>query len=98
MTLKKNHPSLIPVPWQEDHTPEGFKSESSSNIHSAHYIPRLKLLIVCFKFETGGIKSVYTYEDFPMKEWIKWLISESKGGHFNQFIRPIFQGKRIDNG
>ena len=83
-------------PWSEDtETVDHFVSPESSTIHSSRYYPNLKLLIVLFKFDTGGIKSVYTYQNFPFKEWAKFVVAESKGAHFNAYIRPIYHGEKV---
>lgn len=80
--------NMNPV-WEEDVTEEQFTSPESSTIHSARYLPDQKLLIVCFKFPTGGIKSVYSYANFPLKEWVKWVVADSKGSWFNAHIRHL---------
>lgn len=66
------------------------KAVDSSNIASVGYDAANKILEVEFK-----VGSIYQYSDVPPDLAEKMVKAESPGRFLNQYVKPVFSGKRV---
>lgn len=74
--------------------PLSFESPESSSIASATYYLDTHKLSVSFYTPTKEIKT-YELEAVPLSIWEPFCRAESKGSHYNQYIRPFFPARRV---
>lgn len=77
----------------EEDIPEWVWVETpdSSCFTEIGYNEREEVLYVNFR-ETGDS---YLYFDFPDGEWVEFLIADSKGGWFNENIKPYYEYSKV---
>jgi hypothetical protein len=69
----------------------------SSNVESIGYDPESQELQVKFKAHKEGEPGrCYSYAGVSHDQYRQFLNAESVGHHFAVFIRPCFDGRRID--
>ena len=62
----------------------------SSNLESIAYIPSVNELLVTF---TGG--AVYVYSKVTITTYAEFVVADSYGKHFNEFIKGKFEFKKL---
>ena len=90
----KATPEITPVP-----TPNVFSVDDvimqptpgSSCFDEIGYDPDWEILVV--RFRDSG--SVYTYLDFPLDEWNKFISADSLGSWYNKHIKGKYEDDRI---
>ena len=73
-----------------------IQGERSSNIAWARYDKDTGVLEIDFKDSKGKRSSTYAYDNYPLEEWDKFCVSESRGRFFAYEIRPRFQGRKVE--
>lgn len=72
--------------------PDSFQSPESSTIVGATYDKDTQTLLVTFKHEN----MTYRYVGVPALVWGAFYQAESRGKFFQQRIRPIWSGVRVE--
>jgi hypothetical protein len=76
---------------------ERIQFPPESHLHSAGYDPSAQVLEVAFKdFKTGAVRSVWQYLQVPPITNEELHAAEHPGKYFNEHIKGVFDGHRVD--
>ena len=69
--------------------PNGFATHSNI-VRTVDYDPEMRILTVGFPRE-----ALYQYEDVPPEVYRDLAAAKSRGGYFNQHVRPVYRFRRV---